>query len=59
VPEPLVEQLAENGRMVVPVGDQHSQDLIKITKDSSGIHQTSLGGCRFVKLVGKQGWNDA
>jgi protein-L-isoaspartate(D-aspartate) O-methyltransferase len=58
VPEPLVEQLAENGRMVVPVGDQHSQDLIKITKDSSGIQQTSLGGCRFVKLVGKQGWDE-
>jgi protein-L-isoaspartate(D-aspartate) O-methyltransferase len=58
VPEPLVEQLAENGRMVVPVGDQHSQDLIKITKDSNGIHQTSLGGCRFVKLVGKQGWDE-
>ena len=58
VPEPLVEQLADNGRMVVPVGDQHSQDLIKITKDSSGIHRTSLGGCRFVKLVGKQGWRE-
>ena len=58
VPEALVEQLADNGRMVVPVGDQHSQDLIKITKDSSGIHQTSLGGCRFVKLVGKQGWRE-
>ncbi len=58
IPESLVEQLAEGGRMVVPVGDQHSQDLIKIIRDSTGIHQTSLGGCRFVKLIGKQGWNE-
>ena len=58
IPEPLVEQLAEGGRMVVPVGDQHAQDLVKITRGSEGTHQTSLGGCRFVKLVGKQGWNE-
>ena len=58
IPEPLVEQLAEGGRMVVPVGDQHAQDLIKITRDSEGTHQTSLGGCRFVKLVGKEGWSE-
>ena len=58
IPELLVEQLAEGGRMVVPVGDQHAQDLIKITRDSQGTRQTSLGGCRFVKLVGKQGWDD-
>ncbi len=58
IPESLVEQLAGGGRMVVPVGDQHAQDLIKITRDSEGTHQTSLGGCRFVKLVGKQGWSE-
>ena len=59
IPESLVTQLAEGGRMVVPVGDQHAQDLIKITRDSTGIHQSSLGGCRFVKLVGKQGWAES
>jgi protein-L-isoaspartate(D-aspartate) O-methyltransferase len=59
IPESLVNQLAEGGRMVVPVGDLHAQDLIKITKDSTGIHQASLGGCRFVKLVGKQGWDES
>jgi protein-L-isoaspartate(D-aspartate) O-methyltransferase len=59
VPESLVAQLAEGGCMVVPVGDQHSQDLIKITRDSAGIHRTNLGGCRFVKLVGKQGWGES
>ena len=58
VPEALIDQLADGGRMVVPVGNQHAQDLIKITKDVTGIQQTNLGGCRFVKLVGKQGWNE-
>ena len=56
IPEVLIEQLAEGGRLVVPVGDQHSQDLIKITKGQGEIHQTNLGGCRFVKLVGEHGW---
>ena len=56
VPDLLIDQLAEGGRIVVPVGNQHTQDLIKITKDSTGIQQTNLGGCRFVKLVGKYGW---
>ena len=45
--------------LVLPVGDQHSQDLIKIEKDEDGLHQSNLGGCRFVKLVGKHGWKEA
>lgn len=56
VPEKLIAQLVEGGRMVVPVGNQHSQDLIKITKDKKGYHKTNLGGCRFVKLIGAHGW---
>jgi protein-L-isoaspartate(D-aspartate) O-methyltransferase len=59
IPELLINQLSEGGRLVVPVGNQHSQDLIKITKDRSGVHQTNLGGCRFVKLVGKHGWRES
>jgi protein-L-isoaspartate(D-aspartate) O-methyltransferase len=58
VPEKLLEQLAEGGRMVVPVGNQHSQDLIKVVKDKKGIHKSNLGGCRFVKLIGEQGWKE-
>lgn len=58
VPGPLVNQLADGGRMVVPVGDQHSQDLVKLYKDQNGIHRTNLGGCRFVKLVGEYGWSE-
>ena len=58
VPSPLIGQLADGGRMVVPVGDQHSQDLVKLYKDQKGIHRTNLGGCRFVKLVGEYGWSN-
>ena len=56
IPEALISQLSTGGRMVVPVGDQHSQELIKIYKDEKEIRKTNLGGCRFVKLVGEQGW---
>jgi protein-L-isoaspartate(D-aspartate) O-methyltransferase len=56
IPKPLIDQLADGGRMVLPVGSQHSQKLIKIYKDKDGVHQTDLGGCRFVKLVGEYGW---
>jgi protein-L-isoaspartate(D-aspartate) O-methyltransferase len=58
VPGPLVSQLADRGRMVVPVGDQHSQVLVKLYKDQNGIHRTNLGGCRFVRLVGEYGWSE-
>ncbi len=56
IPYPLVSQLAQGGRMVIPVGDQHSQELVKLYKDEKGIRRTDLGGCRFVKLVGEHGW---
>jgi protein-L-isoaspartate(D-aspartate) O-methyltransferase len=59
VPDALVNQLVEGGRMVVPVGNQHTQDLIKIYRDKKGIRQVNLGGCRFVKLVGEQGWKES
>ena len=58
IPELLIDQLAEGGRLVVPVGNQHAQELIKILRDRKGIHQINLGGCRFVKLVGKHGWRE-
>ncbi len=55
-PQALVDQLAPGGRMVIPVGDQYAQDLIKITKGPGGIRHHNLGGCRFVKLIGEEGW---
>ena len=56
-PQTLIDQLAEGGRMIIPVGDQYAQDLIKITKDARGVRQYNLGGCRFVKLIGEEGWS--
>ena len=58
IPAVLVNQLAMGGRMVIPVGDRHSQDLIKLMRDQDGIHHTNLGGCRFVKLIGEHGWRE-
>ncbi|MEZ4524456.1 MAG: protein-L-isoaspartate(D-aspartate) O-methyltransferase [Desulfobacterales bacterium] len=56
IPAPLIRQLAVGGRMVIPVGNRFTQDLVKIYKDQNGIRQVSLGGCRFVKLIGTHGW---
>jgi protein-L-isoaspartate(D-aspartate) O-methyltransferase len=58
IPENLISQLAVGGRMVLPVGNQYSQELIKLYKDEKGIHETYLGGCRFVKLIGEYGWKE-
>lgn len=59
IPDVLIDQLEIGGRMVVPVGDQHTQELTKIFRDDQDIRQTNLGGCRFVKLVGEYGWKEA
>ncbi len=56
VPAPLVEQLAMGGRLVIPVGDRYSQTLTKVRRLPEGLKQEYLGGCRFVKLIGKHGW---
>ncbi|HAR98966.1 MAG TPA: protein-L-isoaspartate O-methyltransferase [Syntrophus sp. (in: bacteria)] len=59
VPRILVEQLAVGGRLVIPVGDRHTQDLIRVIRQSEeagDIKQEDLGGCRFVSLIGEHGW---
>ena len=58
IPEALVSQLAVGGRMVIPVGSPISQELVRLYRDEDGIHQSVLGGCRFVKLIGEQGWKE-
>ena len=58
VPAPLVDQLDMGGRLVMPVGGHHSQELLKIEKTRTGIKTTNLGGCRFVKLIGEHGWQE-
>jgi len=56
--KPLIDQLADNGRMIIPVGDRYSQELIKIVRKGKEFKQESLGGCRFVNLIGAHGWSD-
>ena len=56
IPQPLLDQLAMDGRLVIPVGDAYVQDLIRITKMEEGTKREDLGGCRFVKLIGRYGW---
>lgn len=58
IPQPLVDQLAVGGRLVIPVGDSTDQDLVRITKTEEGVKREDLGGCRFVKLIGQYGWED-
>jgi len=58
VPEPLKEQMADNGRMIIPVGDRYTQELIKITRKGEDFEQEGLGGCRFVNLIGVHGWKE-
>ena len=58
IPRPLVDQLAVGGRLVIPVGDESVQDLIRLTKTEEGVKREDLGGCRFVKLIGKHGWSE-
>jgi protein-L-isoaspartate(D-aspartate) O-methyltransferase len=59
IPEPLVEQLARGGRMVIPLGDRDTQSLTLVRRDpAAGVRITTLGDVRFVPLVGKHGFND-
>jgi protein-L-isoaspartate(D-aspartate) O-methyltransferase len=56
VPESLVKQLADGGRMVIPVGDKYCQDLIIAVRHGDDIQETKAGGCVFVPLLGREGW---
>ncbi len=56
VPPPLFEQLAEGGRLVMPVGDASSQVLEVVEKVNGQRRVTRDSGCVFVKLVGKYAW---
>ena len=58
IPQPLLDQLGEGGRLIIPVGNRFSQELIKVTKKRGSYIEKNLGGCRFVDLVGIHGWKD-
>jgi len=56
MPSALFEQLQEGGRMIVPVGPAHAQDLQLVRKLQSQPVVDNLEGCRFVPLIGGQGY---
>ena len=56
IPESLVAQLAEGGRLVVPVGTRYEQQVHVVRKESGEIFVTTHDLCRFVPLVGAEGW---
>lgn len=56
VPKPLLAQLSEGGRMIIPVGDAENQELHLIEKRDGTFPTRMLEGCRFVPLVGFHGW---
>ena len=56
IPPAYIDQLSDGGRLVIPVGGRDEQELMKVTKKGSAITTEELGGCRFVKLIGKYGW---
>jgi protein-L-isoaspartate(D-aspartate) O-methyltransferase len=57
IPRPLVEQLKVGGKMVLPIGDLYTQEMVLVEKVREGsITRKSLGGFRFVPLVGKHGF---
>ena len=59
VPKAFLEQLADGGRIVMPVGEPGwVQELVKVTKQDDGtLMQQKLGGVRFVPLIGEEGWS--
>ena len=59
VPEALREQLADGGRIVIPVGDEQGrQELLRVRRTADGFEESDLGPVRFVPLIGDQGWGE-
>lgn len=58
IPQPLLDQLTEHGRLIIPVGDQHVQELQFVQKNEDQVEISSLASVRFVDLVGEHGWGN-
>ena len=55
VPQPLVDQLADGARLVIPVGDRHSQRLTMVQRRGGTVRRRTADPCVFVPLVGVNG----
>lgn len=58
VPKALIEQLAEKGRLVIPVGSEYFQTLNVVRKQKGRVFRKELFECTFVPLLGRQGWKE-
>lgn len=58
IPKPLVEQLAVGGHLVIPIGSEKEQRLVRVTRTEDGTKTEDHGACQFVKLIGKYGWEN-
>ena len=56
IPPPLREQLADGGRLAIPVGSRYMQELVVLERRGNEYHRREAGGCRFVPLIGEHGW---
>jgi len=59
IPKPLIKQLADGGRLVLPLGERDSQTLTKITRTGHTTQRVNLGLCVFVPLIGREGWESS
>ena len=59
LPRGLMNHLAVGGRMIIPVGSQDSQELMKVVRAESSFAVRTLGSCRFVPLIGAGAWPEA
>jgi len=58
VPDVLLDQMADGGRLVIPVGNTLQQTLTRVTRQRGGYKTERLEGCVFVPLIGEYGWNE-
>jgi protein-L-isoaspartate(D-aspartate) O-methyltransferase len=58
IPPPLLAQLADAGRMVLPLGSSETQELVRIRRNGERIAEERLYQCRFVPLIGRYGWSE-
>jgi protein-L-isoaspartate(D-aspartate) O-methyltransferase len=57
LPRPLLDQLRLGGRLVVPMGEEELQTLVRVWREPQGLREEYFGECRFVKLSGAYGWD--
>jgi protein-L-isoaspartate(D-aspartate) O-methyltransferase len=56
IPQPLIEQLKNGGKLLIPLGGRYFQDLVGVRKQNNKISRENYGGCVFVPLIGEYGF---